>query len=241
MQSKDDPPSRHYLDKEGKRYFDERFTDEQEFGRRWQSRYFATYCDETMTVLDFGCGDGTILRALAARRKLAVEVNPHCVRRIEGTNSRERVPIEVHAGLDEIETGSLDVVVSNHSLEHVPHPLATLRDLHRVLASGGVLVLVTPFDDWRSGGCRSWTPGDRQNHLYTWTPMNIGNLLKEAGFEVRSSELQSTAWSPRIFWVHRRLGERAFALACRLLSSALDRREVLSVAFRPELPGNVRA
>jgi SAM-dependent methyltransferase len=232
MLSRDDTPSRHYLDEQGERYFVERFTDDQEPGRRWQSRYFAPYCDETKTVLDFGCGDGTMLRALSAYRKLAVEVNPHCVRCIEETNGRQAVAVEVHARIAPIPTQSVDVVISNHSLEHVPHPLATLREFHRVLRPGGRLVLVTPFDDWRSDGSRRWKPGDRQNHLYTWTPMNIGNLLIEAGFEVESSELQSTAWSPRLFWIERALGGRAFSLACRALAATLDRREVLSLARR---------
>lgn len=222
--------SDHYLGESGRRYFAERFTTAQDFGRRWQSRYFQPYCGPDKTVLDFGCGDGTILRELAAARKLAVEVNPFCVARIGELNATASVPITVHADITAVGSGLVDVLVSNHSLEHVPEPWRTLAEFRRVLRPNGVLILVTPFDDWRMGTWRAWSPGDRQNHLYTWSPMNIGNLLTEAGFHVQESRLRSVAWSPRIFWVHRLLGATAFSLACRALAAATNRREVLSVA-----------
>jgi SAM-dependent methyltransferase len=230
MQSHHDGPSQQYLDEQGTRHFAERFTADQEFGRCHQSRCFAENCGADKAVRDFGCGDGTILRALPARSMLADEVTPHCVQRIEEANTKEAVPIEVCGDITAIPSGSVDIVISNHSLEHVPHPLATLREMHRVLKAGGRLVLFTPFDDWRSDTNRRWTPGVRQNHLYTLSPLNIGNLLTEAGFQVTSSELQSTAWSPRIFGVNRVLGERAFVLACRSLASLLERREVPDIA-----------
>jgi SAM-dependent methyltransferase len=223
-------PSEHYLGESGRRYFAERFTSSQDFGRRWQSRYFQPYCGPDKTLLDFGCGDGTILRELPAARKLGVEVNPHCVARIKELNATVPVPIVMHADIAEVGSGTVDVLISNHCIEHVPEPWHTLAEFRRVLRPEGLLVLITPFDDWRIGAWREWSAGDRQNHLYTWSPMNIGNLLTEVGFHVRESRLQSVAWSPRIFWVHRLLGDTAFGLACRVLAAVTHRREVLSVA-----------
>lgn len=226
----DNAGSQHYAGEAGRRYFAERFNARQHFGRQWQSRYFLPYCKSSLTLLDFGCGDGTISRQLPAARKLAVEVNPHCVQVIEQQNEQLGERIEVVADIASVPDACVDLLISNHSLEHVPSPYHVLCQMRRVLRPTGMLVLVTPFDDWRSDDNRAWQPGDRQNHLYTWSPVNIGNLLVEAGFEVESSALQSTAWSPKIFWVRNIFGTAAFRLACRLLAAVINRREVLSVA-----------
>lgn len=40
--------------------------------------------------------------------------------------------------------GSLNFVIASHILEHMPFPLASLRNWYRVLAAGGVLILKIP-------------------------------------------------------------------------------------------------
>ena len=40
--------------------------------------------------------------------------------------------------------GSLNFVIANHVLEHMPFPLASLRSWYRVLGAGGVLILKIP-------------------------------------------------------------------------------------------------
>jgi len=222
--------SEHYRGKCGHRYHRGRFTDQLAIGRRYQSRYFQPYCDNEKVILDFGCGDGTILFEVSAARKLAVEVNPYCVRQIEAANETADLPISVFPDLSHVGDDDIDVIISNHSLEHVPEPLSVLREMRRVLAAEGVLVLVTPFDDWRRNKGHEWAPDDPDNHLYTWSPKNIGNLLVEAGFKVESSRLQTTAWSPRFFWLRRKFGDQVFGAACWLFAWMRNAREVLSIA-----------
>lgn len=172
--------SAHYIGERGKEYFSGRFDERQSFGRRYQSRYFVPHCSPDKVLLDYGCGDGTILRQLPAVRKFGVEVNPLCRNKIHQLNEDLPCPITVFESIETIDDDSVDVAISNHCMEHVPHPFTVLSELKRVLAPGRRLVLVTPFDDWRQKGKSSWTPGDKDNHLYTWNPMNLGNLLFEA-------------------------------------------------------------
>jgi SAM-dependent methyltransferase len=222
--------SRHYLGAAGVDYFKGRFGDVSEYGRVFQSLYFRPYCDETRRVLDFGCGDGTILRSLAAREKIGVEINPVCRDFIEQRNVSASPRIRVIDSLPNVPVNWADVGISNHSLEHVVNPLQILSDLHRALRPGGVLIVVTPYDDWRSHGHKTWVSSDKDHHLFTWSPLNLGNLLAEAGFQIVGTRISTQAWSPKLFFIGRYFGFKAFRIGCWLLGTLKNRREVVAVA-----------
>lgn len=227
--------SGHYTGARGRNYAAGRFTDRMDWGRRYQARYFAPFCRDDATVVDYGCGDGTILREIAVGRKIGIEVNPACLEIIEQRNRDLDRPIEILPNLQPISDATIDVVISNHCLEHVPDPYDVLSAIRRVLVPAGRLIIVTPFDDWRAQRSRRYYPGSKDNHLFTWTPLNIGNLLVEAGFVVEVSRLESTAWTPKIFWVHRLLGPKIFSLAARGVAILTHRREVFTIAHKPGL------
>ena len=81
-----DTISTHYLDAKGQAYYTGRFDKHMEFGRLFQTRYFPPYCDEHKDILDFGSATGFCLRSLPARRRIGVEVNPHCVEECRALN-----------------------------------------------------------------------------------------------------------------------------------------------------------
>jgi SAM-dependent methyltransferase len=136
---------------------------------------FAPYVRTTDTVLDFGCAGGDMLAALPGARKIGVELND-----VARESAVREHRIEAYKSLDEVEDGIVDVIVSNHTLEHVARPFDALLQLKPKLKPGGRLVMVLPIDDWRAQ--RRWRPGDINRHLYTWTPLNLGNLLEDAGY-----------------------------------------------------------
>jgi SAM-dependent methyltransferase len=173
-----------------------------------------------------------MLRLLPAAKKFGVEVNPHCHKKIHELNNGLSCPINLFDSIEPVADNSVDVVISNHCLEHVPNPFEALSQIKRVLVLGGKFVLVTPFDDWRKRGYNRWRHGDQHNHLYTWSPMNIGNLLSEAGFDVHDVRLCTSAWSPKIFWVHRLFGDLPFKVACNLLSRLIRSREIFSISSK---------
>jgi 2-polyprenyl-3-methyl-5-hydroxy-6-metoxy-1,4-benzoquinol methylase len=81
-----------------------------------------------------------------------------------------------------------DVIISHHALEHVDHPLDILQKLRERLKPGGRIVFVVP----------SLNPGTNKRgtdlvtvneHLYTWTPLLLGNLFVRAGLRVERAEL----------------------------------------------------
>lgn len=219
------PVSKHYRAKRGEAY--QASFARAEFYRRYQvDLYFRSHVVPSDTVLDFGCNDGLFLSCLDVARRIGVEVNPA---------AREKCvlpEIEMHADISAVPDAAVDVVMSNHCLEHTLAPFETVSHLHRVLKPGGKLVLVLPFDDWRSPIHRNWRPSDPDNHLFTWSPMNIGNLLTEAGFRVERAEHTNYALSNRLAPIKSVLGDKAFRFAATLLSRYKRRSEVVTVAFK---------
>ncbi|MBU2623749.1 MAG: class I SAM-dependent methyltransferase [Proteobacteria bacterium] len=224
--------SDHYLSESGRKYYS-RYTSGYGLGRMVQTEYFLPYTDKDKVVLDFGCSDGLFLRHLPAKLRIGVEVNPTAREKCKMLSEKENIPIELHETLQTIQGNQADVVISNHALEHVLSPYETLLEIHRVLKPKGHCVIVVPFDDWRSKGHCKWGKDDHDNYLYTWSPLNLGNLVSEAGFTVLKTKLNTKAWSPRIFWVYRLFGKKPFDMACYFLSSVKNRREILCVAVKP--------
>lgn len=177
-------------------------------------------------VVDFGCGAGHLLEALEAGSKVGVE--PGEAARAEAA----RRGLAVVASPEELPDTSADVVVSNHALEHALAPHAELRELWRVLRPGGRLVVWLPLDDWRAQ--RRPVAGDRDRHLYAWTPRLLANLLSEAGFEVLECRAVAHAWPTRHYaLLHRALPRPAFDLLARAWAVLRRRRQLAAVARRP--------
>jgi SAM-dependent methyltransferase len=218
--------SDHYVDAGGARYF----SYQQSIGVMGgvlDSEKFISLVRPTDTVLDFGCGGGYVLAALICARKIGVDVNP-AVKEIARQNG-----VEFYADLASIPDQTANVVISNHALEHVRAPLEALRALYDKLQPGGKLVLCVPIDDWRKKDL--YSAGDIDHHLYTWTPLLLGNLLAEAGFIVQPDQIKvlKSAW-PRYYQSLYRLCPRwVFDSLCFFWSGITKRRQVLAVVSRP--------
>lgn len=91
-------------------------------------------------VADFGCGSGDFLRL----------VQPYC-NEVIGIELQQNYVDELNAcgvscvkTVDDIEDGSLDIMVSFHVIEHLPNPLDTLSNLVRKVVSGGQVLIEVP-------------------------------------------------------------------------------------------------
>jgi SAM-dependent methyltransferase len=183
---------------------------------------FEPYVRPTDVVLDFGCGGGFLINRLRCRQRIGVE--PSTVARAHAAS----LGLTVYASTAGVPDETADVVISNHALEHVEHPLEELRALRRVLKPGGRLVLVVPIDDWRSQ--RAPLQEDPNHHLYTWTPLLLANLLTDAGFRVLSSRLATHAWSMNFRPLKRRVPPKLYQLVTWVFAVVKRRRQVIAVA-----------
>ena len=227
VRSMRDGPSTHYLGTAGKDYALYIKQDGAgHLGHVLNGNFYLTYLREYMDVLDFGCGDGA----------LAKVINPY-VKKIEGLEvnefsrkiAKDENGILVFESIAELVDSKkkFDAIISNHVLEHISNPVETLRSLKSVLSTGGVFVTMLPIDDFRRKECSRWKPGDKDRHLQTWTPLNIGNTFDEAGYTPIEIKIINYAWSERFFFLGDGLMQN---IVCKALSYFLKSRQLLVVA-----------
>lgn len=73
--------------------------------------------------------------------------------------------------------GKFDIVLACEVLEHLENPLEALNEMNKQLKEGGKLILVLPIEKERIPMTL-----DVNQHLFSWNPQTITNLLLRAGF-----------------------------------------------------------
>jgi SAM-dependent methyltransferase len=190
----------------------------------WKFRPFTASSD---VVLDFGCGGGYLLAALPCRSRYGVEVNAsartEASRTIEVYSTVEELPLDVQ----------FDVIISHHALEHIEAPLDALQKLRERLRPGGRAVFVVPSESWQKG--KHYRANDINQHLYTWTPLILGNLFAHAGYSVERCELLRHRWLPKAGFFSRVLSQPIFHFLCRAWGTVARSRQIRIVASNPNL------
>lgn len=148
-------------------------------------------------LLDVGCGSGAFLLRMRDFGWKVAGVEPDPKARDE-TKRRLGEDARIVASLDDpsLEPDSFSAITLSHVIEHVVDPVETLRQCHRLLAPGGLLVCVTP--NTASLGARSFGPAwlhwDPPRHLHLFDPDTLERVVRDAGFSVeRVSTPGSTA------------------------------------------------
>src|SRR5258706_5424987 len=118
--------------------------------------------------LDFGCSWGYSVRQYQAAgwRASGFELD-----RQRASIGPERLSVEIKSSLDEFHDRRFDVILSDHSLEHVPRPGSTLEAWSAIAAEDAALVLFVP-----NGSCRAarrsgvgWGPFIGESHTVAFT------------------------------------------------------------------------
>lgn len=145
--------------------------------------------------LDVGCGGGARLHRWS---HLEPAFEPHGLERDAGAVERAR-----SAGLDvqrsdfpatALASGQYDVITLNHVLEHIPDPMAALREIHRLLAPGGCALIAVPnrAGVWAKWLGPDWVALDLPRHLYHFTPASLRRAAERTGFRVRWIRYEGT-------------------------------------------------
>jgi len=177
-----------------------------EFGGKANQFKFVSHIKAVDIILDFGCGGGFLLKNLDCRRRIGVEINPAAAL-IAAENG-----IECHASLDKVPDESVDLVISNHALEHVGNPLEMLQELRKKLVPNGKIVIVVPCE----ATTLPFNPEDINQHIYTWNPQLLGNLAQQAGFKVIEVSALYHKWPANFVKLQRWFGWSFFHLISRI-------------------------
>ncbi|MFQ5897598.1 MAG: class I SAM-dependent methyltransferase [Candidatus Methylomirabilia bacterium] len=168
----------------------------------WRAFYLPIYRQRARTfrrltglvsgrLLEVGCGSGLFLRHLAAA---GYEVEGVDTSEPDVDYARGRLGLPVHLGeLRDLPApdGSYDAVLLFSVLEHVPHPLGTVRETFRMLKPKGWIVLAVPvIDSWQAKLLGRWwgQVTEAPRHLMIPSSAGVRRLLRTAGFrDVRSA------------------------------------------------------
>ncbi len=178
-------------------------------------------------VLDVGCATGSFLRhARAEGWEIAgVEVAEFARQRAESD-----LGVGIAGSLDELpEQARFDVVTLHHVVEHLPEPLAFLRQI-RPRARRRLLVEVPNFASLASRVHGPlWRDLRPEQHVYHYVPSTLRRLVEAAGYSVvRVYTLWESLWSLRT------------ALDTLRLLPGLIRTPRHEAAWRPGRPAGVR-
>ncbi len=137
-------------------------------------------------VLDVGCGVGGNLKTLQEQgwEVYGIEISEKAA-----NHARALVGDTIHTGTLEtarFAAGTFDLVLMNHSLEHLFSPTDALRKVSSLLSDQGLLVVTVPnagsleaalFKSW-------WFHWDPPRHLYHFDKERLVALLSYVGFSV---------------------------------------------------------
>lgn len=177
-----------------------------EFGGKANLIKFNEFIKPHSKVIDFGCGGGYLLANINCREKLGIEINK------DARNEAKKNGIKVYSNHKSIPNNWADIIISNHVIEHVDCPLEELKKIKTKVRKGGLVVFVVPCERYT----REYQPADISQHLYTWSPLNLGNLFTKAGYKVIEVKEFAHSWPSNYLWIEHFFGMKVFNLMARI-------------------------
>ena len=143
-------------------------------------------------ILDLGCGDGALLDALNKKGYLdgktvyAIDLSEQRIESAQAINDAFVCSV-ADATNTELADGSLDFLITDQVIEHVPSDEDMVREIHRVMAKNGTVYIGTIFKKkyaWYFYRCNGkWTIDPTHVREYTRDEQLL-DLLRKHGLEV---------------------------------------------------------
>jgi 2-polyprenyl-3-methyl-5-hydroxy-6-metoxy-1,4-benzoquinol methylase len=158
---------------------------------QWSHTAFLERFRREGRILDVGCGLGLFLPALDPRRweRYGLEAMPAAYQQAVSRLGPNRI-LTAELTAAEFPPEHFDVITFWDVLEHLPDPVAALRQAFRLLRPGGEVLVRLPnlagYTARRFG--EDWYGLSLPYHLYHFTPATLTRLLEASGFKVRIVE-----------------------------------------------------
>jgi len=201
----------------GQNHYDEKYFNWQKkisiFGAKANKIKFNKIISENQKILDFGCGGGYLLKEYQNIERYGVEIN-NVARDIAEKNG-----LKCYKSSKDLLNEFFDLIISNNALEHCDNPFLEIKELYRSLKKGGKICLIVPLD----GLSFHFTEDDICNQFYSWSPANIGNILKANNFKVIETTPFVHKWFPFYYRVKKFIPWWFFHMLC-FIYGRLDRK-----------------
>ncbi|MEA2432136.1 MAG: hypothetical protein QOI19_2609 [Thermoleophilaceae bacterium] len=144
------------------------------------------------TVLEIGCGDGSLLAELSSRgfggSLSGFDISPAAIELAEGRGVPRVASLAVFDGKAlPVADRSFDLGVLSHVLEHVPEPLPLLREGARACRA---LIVEVPLERNASGGREAKRSSSEEiGHVQTLDRAAVRTLVEGAGLRVAAELL----------------------------------------------------
>ena len=159
-------------------------------------------------VLEVGCGQGHLTKALADRGVdiVGVDANPNAPE----VAASDRV-LHMSAESLEFDDGAFDVVISVHAIEHIPDINGAIAEMSRVLRAGGKSLHIYPAEPVKglyaipaSFILYGHPFKARQVHCHKLWPAKMRKLFSPHGFEETHAESRYLKLMPEFISVFER-------------------------------------
>jgi SAM-dependent methyltransferase len=142
-------------------------------------------------VLDVGCGAGHLVYGLAELGYQSVGIDPFLGAEQSFANGAQLLQCDLHHLPDE---PSWDVILFNHSFEHLFDQRETLLRARSLLTQRGMLIVRMPTVSsyaWETYG-RDWVALDAPRHTVLHSQASLGLLAGQTGLRVRATLYDSS-------------------------------------------------
>ncbi len=164
-------------------YYDAHQLSEDRVALWWYARVVRRLCPAGGRLLDFGCGTGHLLKRLTPHfEAYGYDAAPYARNQCR-TTAPDAVVLEEWESLP---PASFDLIISLHTLEHVPRPLPLIEGLSAKLGRGGLFFFVVPNPGGLGRRLKGpqWFAYRDRTHVRLLSQGEWVTLVRKAGMEV---------------------------------------------------------
>lgn len=148
-------------------------------------------------ILEVGCGSGNLIRPLGdAGFKRVLGIDPFIKEDVEYNNGVKILKKTIHELPD---SQKFDLIIFNHSIEHIPSQLETLIKISKILSENGVCLIRMPIKTeyiWNRYSV-NWVQIDCPRHFFIHTLKSFELLVKKSGLVIQDVIFESDEFQ---FW-----------------------------------------
>lgn len=137
------------------------------------------------SILDIGCATGEFLKYCSTKGMITSGIEPNPKARNYAVSHHELNVKDEHE-LEQMKSGSFDIITMWHVLEHVPDPNRRMTDVFRLLKDNGTAIIALPnhlsYDAGYYG--KYWAAWDVPRHLHHFDRNSFFRLAEKHNFIV---------------------------------------------------------